>query len=164
MTTPSTVSFPAAGDAAGAARLARTLGLTPIEGEGGLLRRMHADRNITASVYMMIAPDFSALHSLDCAEVYHWQGGSPVELLMLHRDGAAEHLVLGPDIATGQQLQATVPPGSWQGSRPLGAWSVVGLTTAPPFRFDGFVLPGRDELLSGWPHQRERIIALTRED
>ncbi|ASR39613.1 hypothetical protein BAY61_24355 [Prauserella marina] len=143
--------------------LAERLGLSPVEGEGGHLRRIYADRNMSASIYLMIAPDFSALHRLDTPEVYHWQGGAPVRMLMLLSDGGVRRVTLGPDLAGGHALQTVVPAGAWQGSRPEGAWSLVGLTLAPPFRFDGFTLGARHELRRGWPEAETEIEELTRD-
>jgi predicted cupin superfamily sugar epimerase len=37
-------------------------------------------------------------------------------MLLLHPDGRAERVVLGPDIERGQELQVAVPAGTWQGA------------------------------------------------
>ena len=53
-----------------------------------------------------------------------------------------------------QQLakqQGVVPPGHWQAAESRGAWTLVGCTVAPAFRFEGFELappdwaPGRGD-------------------
>jgi predicted cupin superfamily sugar epimerase len=33
-----------------------------------------------------------------------------------------------------------VPTGAWQAAEPLGAWTLVGCTVSPAFRFDHFEL------------------------
>ncbi|MER7011712.1 cupin domain-containing protein [Saccharopolyspora sp. NPDC000359] len=142
--------------------LVERLGLEPLEGEGGHVRRMYADDTMSSAIYLMIAPDFSALHRLDSPEVYHWQGGAPVRMLVLEPGGSSHRVTLGPDLGAGQVLQTVVPAGAWQGSRPEGAWSLVGLTLAPPFRFEGFALGGRAELRRGWPEAAAEIDELTR--
>ena len=145
-----------------AQEIIRTLGLEPLEHEGGYFRRMHLSEHSSAIYYLLAQPEVSALHRLSETEVYHWYGGSPLEILVLHPDGRAETLVLGPDLSAGQRPQHVVPGGTVHGSRPLGAWSFVGTTMAPPFHWDGFELGDRDTLIAQFPEERERIIALTR--
>ncbi len=53
-------------------------------------------------------------------------------------DASAAHL--GPDVLAGQHPQLVVPPGQWQTAASLGAWTLVGCTVAPGFRFEGFEL------------------------
>lgn len=147
-------------------RVAGLLGLRPLPDEGGLYRRTFADAYSSAVYYLLLAPDFSALHRLRATETYHWYAGSPLRLLLLHGDadtaGQAEEPVLGPALDAGERPQIVVPAGTWQGSTPVGAWSLVGTTMAPPFAWSGFELGVRAELLDRWPSARDRITALTR--
>jgi predicted cupin superfamily sugar epimerase len=143
-------------------RVAELLGLEPLPDEGGLFRRTHIDAHSSAIYYLLIAPDFSALHRLAATETYHWYAGAPLRLLLLGPDGAVAEAVLGPDVAAGQRPQLVVPAGTWQGSRPDGEWSLVGTTMAPPFDWTGFELGERAALSAGYPAAAERIAALTR--
>jgi predicted cupin superfamily sugar epimerase len=143
-------------------RVAALLGLEPLPDEGGLYRRTHIDAHSSVIYYLLLAPEFSALHALGATETYHWYGGAPLRLLLLHPDGAVQQPVLGPDLAAGQRPQAVVPAGTWQGSSPDGAWSLVGTTTAPPFDWAHFRLGDRQDLTAGYPSAAERIAALTR--
>lgn len=143
-------------------QIARLLELDRLPGEGGLFRRAHADAHSSAIYFMLLAPEFSALHALDGVEIYHWYAGSPLRLLLLHPGGEAEQPILGPDIVTGARPQIVVPAGVWQGSSPLGEWSLVGATMAPPFAWSAFRLGRRAELIAGWPQAAARIRALTR--
>jgi uncharacterized protein len=145
------------------ARVAELLGLEPLPGEGGLFRRTHIDAHSSAIYYLLLAPDFSAMHRLTATETYHWYAGSPLRLLLLDGDGRVAEPVLGPDLAAGQRPQIVVPAGTWQGSRPAGEWSLVGTTTAPPFDWDGFELGERAALTARHPAAADRITALTRE-
>ena len=138
------------------------LGLEPLEHEGGLFRRMHLDEHSSAIMYLLAAPDFSALHALDAVEVYHWYAGAPLELLLLHPDGRSETRLLGPDHTAGQLPQQVVPAGVMQGSAPLGDWTLIGTTMAPPFEWGGFKLGDRDRLQERYPDVADRIAALTR--
>jgi uncharacterized protein len=143
-------------------RVAALLGLEPLPREGGLFRRTHIDAHSSAIYYLLLAPDFSALHRLDATETYHWYGGSPLRLLLLHPGGEIEEPVLGPDLVAAQRPQVVVPAGTWQGGGPQGEWSLVGTTTAPPFDWAGFRLGDRDHLVRRYPAARRRIAELTR--
>ncbi|HZG89756.1 MAG TPA: cupin domain-containing protein [Pseudonocardia sp.] len=153
---------PDPGDRAAGERVAAALGLEPLPDEGGLFRRTHLDAHSSAIYYLLLAPDFSALHVLSATETYHWYAGHPLRLLLLHPDGRAEEPVLGPDLAAGQRPQLVVPAGSWQGSSPAGAWTLVGTTTAPPFDWSAFRLGDRADLTARYPARRRRITELTR--
>jgi uncharacterized protein len=143
-------------------RIARTLGLQPLPGEGGLFRRTYIDAYCSVIYFMLIAPDFSALHSLDGVETYHWYAGSPLRLLLLHPDGKVDQPVLGSDLVAGARPQVVVPAGVWQGSSSAGEWTLAGTTMAPAFEWSAFHLGRRTELISGWPDAARRIHALTR--
>jgi len=95
-----------------------------------------------------------------------WAAGGTAEGgLVLHGDGEVggrvEEPTLGPGFDAGKRPQIVVPAGTWQGSSPAGAWSLVGTTMAPPFAWSGFRLGKRAELLDRWPSARARITALT---
>ena len=107
---------------------------------------------------------FSALHRLATDEVYHFYLGDPVEMLLLHADGASSRPVLGPDLIAGQQVQLVVPRGTWQGSRLVagGRWALLGTTMAPGFDSGDFELGRGPDLEAAWPDQAEAISALTR--
>jgi uncharacterized protein len=144
------------------ARVAELLGLEPLPGEGGLFRRTHIDAHSSAIYYLLLAPDFSAVHRLSATETYHWYAGAPLRLLLLGVDGRITEPVLGPDLAAGQRPQIVVPSGTWQGSSPAGEWSLVGTTTAPPFDWAGFELGELAALIARYPEAADRIAALTR--
>lgn len=137
--------------------VAARLGLEELPGEGGLFRRTFADDAGAAIYYMMIAPARSAPHRLDVAEVWHHYAGGPARLLLLHPDGTVERLVLGRDLADGQEPQVVVPAGTWQAAEPLGEWTLAGCTTAPPFDWDGWRLGQAHELVAGWPDAADDI-------
>src|SRR2546423_5924695 len=113
-------------------QIARRLRLESLPGEGGLFRRTYADAHSSVIYFMLLAPDFSALHALDGVEVYHWYAGSPLQLLLLHPGGQIQQPILGPDVADGATPQFVVPAGVWQASSTLGEWTLAGATHGPP--------------------------------
>ncbi|WP_035691099.1 cupin domain-containing protein [Azospirillum halopraeferens] len=108
-------------------------------------------RGVMTGIYFLLrAGERSHWHTVDAVEMWHWYGGGPLELAIADHDGATVRtLRLGMDLAAGERPQAVVPEGAWQAARPLGAWTLVGCTVAPAFRFEGFRLapegwePGR---------------------
>jgi predicted cupin superfamily sugar epimerase len=125
------------------------------------------DRIAGSAIYYLLTDDedvFSALHRLPTDEVYHFYLGDPVDQWHLHDDGRVDHLVLGPDLALGQHVQAVAPRGAWQGSRlrPGGRFALMGTTMAPGFDADDYDHGDRESLLAAHPHQRDLVLALTR--
>lgn len=96
----------------------------------------------TAIYYLLRAGERSHWHRVDAAEVWHFYAGEPLALSVAAGSGTAEpecH-VLGLDLTAGQRPQVVVPAGAWQAAEPMGAWTLVGCTVSPGFRFEGFEL------------------------
>jgi len=112
--------------------------------------------------------DFSALHRLATDELWHFYGGSAIEMLLLYPDGHGETVVIGADVLGGQRPQFLVPRGVWQGSRPVGSnegsYSFFGTTLTPGFEYSDYEQGYRDELQSLYPAFAQMIAAFTRED
>src|SRR5690625_75202 len=147
-----------------AAELVAALKLEPLPHEGGLYRQNHQDQFSTAIYYLLAAPEFSALHQLQAAEVYHWYAGDPLQLAIVNPDGRVEEPIVGPDIAAGQLPQYVGPPGAWHGSQSTGEWTLVGTTMAPGFKWEDFQLANRAELIERFPHAAKIITEYTRDE
>lgn len=146
-------------------------GLEPIPREGGLFRETWAGPERpdgrpegTAIVALLTADDFSALHRLPTDEIWHFYLGDPLELLLLAPDGTSRTTVLGPDVLGGQQIQFTVPAGTWMGGRVLagGAWTLFGCTMAPGFTFEGYEHGDEARLTARHPDRAAEIAGLCR--
>lgn len=150
----------------------RQLALKPLRGEGGYYREtwrgLPADRQGRAAgtaIYYLLTPrTFSALHRLPFDEVYHFYLGEPVTMLLLYPGGFSAIVTLGPEITQGEQVQLVVPAGVWQGSRLRDGrgFALLGTTMAPGFDLQDLELGSRQQLLRGWPEQRQLITQLTR--
>lgn len=134
-----------------AERIIRKLELAP-HPEGGWYRQTWVAAGPgrpsgTAILFLLAAGERSHWHRVDADEIWHFHAGSP---LWLHRaeraEGPRQSLRLGPDVLGGEAPQGLVPAGWWQAAEPTGAWSLVGCTVSPGFRFEGFELapPGFD--------------------
>lgn len=122
--------------------LIEALGLEP-HPEGGWFRETWRDPDVggergngTAIYFLLSEGERSHWHRVDAVEIWHHYAGAPLELAI----GDATPVVLGPDVLGGQVPQALVPPGAWQAARSLGAYTLVGCTVSPAFRFEGFEL------------------------
>jgi hypothetical protein len=103
----------------------------------------------TAILFLLRAGEASHWHTVDAAELWLWQAGDPVELRLAAGDaGPVRSVILGSDIAAGQQLQGHVAPGEWQAARPAPSpageprhgYSLVSCVVVPGFDFAGFTL------------------------
>lgn len=139
-----------------------TLGMQP-HPEGGFFVETfrdpdppHGRGRCTAIYYLLERGQISHWHRIDAIEIWHWYAGSPLALMTRTGDTPAENQTENPMIGTAilgnhleamQRPQVTVPAATWQSAISLGAWTLVGCTVAPAFRFDGFELAppsGRD--------------------
>lgn len=131
-------------EGASAADVIRLLGLEP-HPEGGHFRETFRDpaevdgrAASTAIYYLLDLAEVSEWHRIDAVEVWHHYAGAPLVLTVSENGHDAQAHHLGPDLARGQRPQCAVPAGAWQTATSLGAWSLMGCTVAPGFRFEGF--------------------------
>ncbi len=82
----------------------------------------------------------SLFHRLPSDEVWHFYGGDPIRLVLLHPTGEVREIWLGADVDAGQRVQTVVPAGVWQAGElaPDGAYALFGCTMAPGFTGAGF--------------------------
>jgi len=105
-------------------------------------------RPAATSIYFLLHPDeFSEWHTVHSDELWLWHSGSPLLLVLGGTEDQPEsrkEIIVGPDVASGQHLQALVPAGEWQMARPLGDEPVlVSCIVSPGFHFDDFRLIDR---------------------
>ena len=155
------------------AELIDRFGLEPLPEEGGLFRQTWAGAPGadgrpagTAIIVLLVAEGghFSALHRLPIDEVWFFQLGDPIELLLLHADGSTTVPRLGPDVLAEHELQVVVPAGTWMGARvaPGGRWSLFATTMAPGFVPSDYEGGDPDELAAAYPGQAPLIRKLCR--
>ena len=154
-------------------QLVERLGLEPLPLEGGLFRQtwvgeVRGGRPVGTAIIVLLAVEgghFSALHRLPIDEVWYVQSGDPIELLLLEPGGAGRVVLLGQDLLGGQELQVTVPAGTWMGARvaPGGEWSLFATSMAPGFVPSDYEPGDAESLIHEWPEHEARILALTRD-
>ena len=168
-----------------AAELAATLGLEP-HPEGGYFRETYRAAETvqtprgeraasTAILFLVTAAAISHLHRLSSEELWVFQGGLPLELVVLSPEGGLQTRLLGDVAAPDPDAppavpQALVPAGSWQGARLAGgphlpagtsAWALVSCIVSPGFEYEDFELGERDVLLATYPRHAEIVTAFT---
>src|SRR5271165_4067735 len=157
------------------------LQLTPLDAEGGFFRETYrsrwqisaeylpegvgGSRSLGTAIYYLITSDsFSTLHRLPGTEVFHFYLGDPSEMLQLHPDGKTQTVILGHDLVAGQQPQAVVRGGVWQGCRLAGEgqWALMGTTMSPGFDYADYETGVRDELIAQYPDMEDALRRYTR--
>ena len=93
-------------------------------------------------------------------ELYFYQAGAPLHLLLLDGDRAK----IAPSVPSdpGQRPRCWWELGVWQGSTSAGDWTLVSTVVAPGFDWSDFELAEAAELLARFPDAAARITALTR--
>jgi predicted cupin superfamily sugar epimerase len=95
----------------------------------------------TAILFLLEEGQRSHWHRVDATEIWFWHAGYPLRLSMAAGDeGPVTDLQIGPDIASGEQVQAIVPAGHWQAADANKGWALVSCTVTPGFDFAGFIL------------------------
>jgi predicted cupin superfamily sugar epimerase len=137
--------------------LAEALDLYP-HPEGGWFRETWASpvevapdgyegsRATATAIYFLLPPgSMSCWHVLRSDELWLWQRGGPLELRFGGSGdlpGEVTAVILGPDVNSGQVLQALVPAGTWQSAEPAGDTEVlVSTVVSPGFHFADFRTP-----------------------
>lgn len=156
-----------------AAEIIATLGLEP-HSEGGFFRetyrstaQIETDRGrrcaATAILFLVTSGAPSRFHRLKADELWLFQGGEALELVLLSGRGAADSVVLGGEPPGA--LQTLVSAGIWQAARlhgsEEGAWSLVSCLVTPGFEAADLELGPREDLLRDYPDARDLIVALT---
>lgn len=147
-------------DSLTASEVIAALDLEFLDGEGVWIKLLWRSDHGSAIYGFLTPKDFSALHVLREDEMWVHVSGAPIEMLLLHPDGAYDVCVLGTDVGAGQSPAVLVPANTWQGSRTTGEWSLVVCSLAPPF--SGFTLADRHTDFSAWPAAGSMIDGLIR--
>jgi predicted cupin superfamily sugar epimerase len=142
--------------------IVETFGMVPLPIEGGLIKEDFRGEQISTIYYLLRFPETSGLHRLDHTEVFHYYDGDPAKMLLLFPDGTVQEPILGTDLRNGQRPQAVVPPGVWQATETLGAWTFMGTNVAPPWSESITEYGHAKDLAPLYPAVKARIYRLGR--
>jgi len=93
----------------------------------------------TSILFLLEAGQRSHWHRVDAAELWIYQGGTPLTLQLAGEQGTRT-LTLGLDVAAGQVPQQLVQPHGWQSAQAGDGWCLVACVVVPGFEFSGFEL------------------------
>ena len=100
-------------------------------------------RALGTAIYFLLLPgESSAWHRVASDELWFHHRGGPLRLWVGEDQGAADELVLGPDLTAGHRPQLLVPGGQWQAARPVDEAVLVSCVVVPGFDFADFELGG----------------------
>jgi len=108
----------------------------------------------------------SLFHRLPVDEVWHFYGGDPLRLVLLHPDGSSRVVVMGADPLARQLVQFVVPAGVWQAGylQDGGEYALFGCTVSPGFTGSMYEGGRREALTSSYPDRTLDILFLTSEE
>lgn len=117
-------------------------------------------------LYAADPPSRSLFHRLTFDETWHFYGGDPIRLVLLHPDGRDEEIVMGSDPLAGQHVQYVIPAGVWQAGELVagGRWAQFGCTLAPGFNGTCFEGGRAAELAAAYPSRSADIARLAVSD
>jgi predicted cupin superfamily sugar epimerase len=105
----------------------------------------------------------SCFHRLLHDEIWHFYGGDPFKLILLHPNGSSQDILMGPSPINGEQVQFVIPAMTWQAGflLPGGRYALFGCTMAPGFTGSCFEAATAEELKQQYPDRAEDIQRLS---
>jgi predicted cupin superfamily sugar epimerase len=152
-------------------QLIEKLSLTP-HIEGGYFSRTYQSdlttavpydaksRCLLSSIYYMLTDDspIGYLHKNKSDIIHYFQGGSPLNYIIISPAGSLEKKILGADLSAGQQLQLIVRGGSWKATELTAEeFGLVGEAVSPGFEYEDMELAEEKVIKNLFPHLWEQI-------
>src|SRR5438874_693849 len=129
---------------------------------GALASPLADARPLGSALYFMVTPSAPVrLHRIRNDQLYHYYLGDPLEVLLLHADGNAERIVVGPDLRAGQRVQLLIPGNTFHTARLIGRRWFLGASTEWPGVVPADVELGRlDELAATYADVADELRAI----
>ena len=121
---------------------------------GGLPAPFAEGRPLGSALYFMVTPEAPVrLHRIRNEQLYHYYLGDPLEVFLLHADGATERIVVGPDLRSGQRVQLLIPGSTYHTARLIGRrrWFLGASTEWPGVIPADVEIGNLDELAGKYP-------------
>lgn len=133
--------------------------VSPLEvAAGGMAPPFAEKRPVGSGLYFMVTTaEPVKLHRIRNDQFYHYYLGDPLEVLLLRGEG--ERVVMGPDLAAGQQVQFLIPGNTFHTARVIGTrqWFLGGSTEWPGVIPADVELGKAEELAAQFPKVAEEI-------
>lgn len=121
---------------------------------GGLPAPFVDGRPLGSALYFMVTTGAPVrLHRIRNDQLYHYYLGDPLEVFLLHPDGATERIVVGPDLRSGQRVQFLIPGNTFHTARLIGRrrWFLGASTEWPGVMPADVEIGDIDELAGKYP-------------
>src|SRR5205823_7290895 len=121
---------------------------------GALAAPLADARPLGSALYFMVTPSAPVrLHRIRNDQLYHYYLGDPLEVFLLHADGDAERVVVGPDLRAGQRVQLLIPGNTFHTARLIAGrgWFLGGSTEWPGVVPADVEIGKLDELAGKYP-------------
>lgn len=130
---------------------------------GGLPAPFADGRPLGSALYFLVTPIAPVrLHRIRNDQLYHYYLGDPLEVFLLHNDGRAERVVVGPDLRDGQRVQLLIPGNTFHTARLIGQrrWFLGASTEWPGVIPADVEIGNLDELAGKYPDVAADIRAI----
>ena len=94
---------------------------------------------LTMIYFLLAAGEYSRWHRVLSDEVWHYQEGDALELILFDDDRGLRRLRLG-HVSRETRPSIVVPAGTWQAARSIGAYTLAACTVGPGFEFADFAV------------------------
>ena len=125
-------------------------------------------RAFSGSIYFLLdGPELSHFHQIDCEEIWYYHEGCGLKITMLFPDDPqrCEEYLLCPDIQAGGKAMVVIPRGAVFAAENLqkDSYTFMSCATSPAFRYEGFRLVQKEEILRLFPEHAEKVLYLAYE-
>jgi predicted cupin superfamily sugar epimerase len=130
---------------------------------GGLPQPFAGGSPLGSALYFLVTPEAPVrLHRIRNDQLYHYYLGGPLEVLMLHANGETEHVLVGPDIVAGQQVQLFIPGNTFHTARLVGTgrWFLGASTEWPGVLPPDVEIGNLEELAQSYPRVAPEMRAI----
>ena len=114
----------------------------------------NGSRALSGSIYYLLGKqEKSSFHEIDCDEIWYYHEGCGMRVYILSADGPAAEVRLGCDISQHESPMVVVPAGSIFAAENIDpeGYTLISCLTTPKFRYEGWRLVPKAELLLKYP-------------
>ena len=117
-------------------------------------------RQLMSSIYYCLTDDspIGHFHKNTSDIMHYWQLGSSLRYWLIDPSGSLSNVVLGPNLAAGEQLQLLVPGGIWKATTlDKGEFGLLSEAVCPGFDFADMTLANKAAMKDSFPDLFDQI-------